>query len=255
MAAQHTPNRAGDGASHAWTAPGFTVRLAGALLALAVSAVHVADQGGVTALASPDWIGWGYRLIEAGGVLTAIALLLAPMAPPPARSARPVWSALARRPGWAAGVLLGTGPFLAYIASRTVGMPGDPRDVGNWNHWVGTVSLLAEASLVALSVSMLLPLRHPDRQQVAHSGRRRHAEVAQPPGRSGRKARASCGPAARSLSGTSSSLRCPARPARRTPARPHCRRAVRDVRLRPRHPGPARPSRDHGEKQVPAAAG
>jgi hypothetical protein len=63
-----------------WTAPGgasargaaapeVAVRLAGALLALAVAAVHVADQGGVTAFNSPDWIGWGYRLIEVGGVL------------------------------------------------------------------------------------------------------------------------------------------------------------------------------------------
>jgi hypothetical protein len=210
------------------------VRLAGALLALAVSAVHVADQGAVTALASPDWIGWGYRLIEVGGVLTAIALLLAPMAPPPARSARPVWSALPHRLGWAAGVLLGAGPFLAYIVSRTVGMPGDPRDVGNWRHWAGTVSLLTEASLVTLSVSMLVSLRHSDRQHVAHAGRRHHAEVTHLPGRSGRKAGGSCGPAApRSHSSTSPSPQCLARPARRAPARPHCRSLSRGRSPRP----------------------
>jgi hypothetical protein len=46
--------------------PGIAVRLAGAMLALAVAAVHVADQGGVTTLTSPHWIGWGYRLIEVG---------------------------------------------------------------------------------------------------------------------------------------------------------------------------------------------
>jgi hypothetical protein len=56
-------------------------------------------------------------------------------------------------------VLLGTGPFVAYVASRTVGVPGDPSDVGNWGYWVGTVSLFAEAALVALSVGMLLTLR------------------------------------------------------------------------------------------------
>ena len=61
------------------TAPDVAVRLAGALLALAVSAVHVADQGGVTALNSPAWMGWGYRLIEVGGVLTALVLLLSLM--------------------------------------------------------------------------------------------------------------------------------------------------------------------------------
>ena len=37
------------------------VYMVGALLALGVAAVHVADQGGVTAFTSPDWIGWSYR--------------------------------------------------------------------------------------------------------------------------------------------------------------------------------------------------
>jgi hypothetical protein len=132
------------------TVPEVTVRVAGAMLALAVAAVHVADQGGVTAFTSPGWIGWGYRLIEAGGVATALVLLLP----------RPAWLGPAWA-GWAAGVLLGVGPFVAYIASRTVGVPGDPGDVGNWGYWVGTVSLLVEASLMALSVSMLPVLRRP----------------------------------------------------------------------------------------------
>jgi hypothetical protein len=124
--------------------PDVAVRAVGAMLALAVAAVHVADQGGITAFTSPDWIGWGYRLIEAGGVLTALTLLVPRRALPGPAGA-----------GWAAGVLLGTGPFIAYILSRTVGVPGDPGDVGNWGYWVGTVSLLVEAALVALSVSML----------------------------------------------------------------------------------------------------
>ena len=46
------------------TVPDVAVRFAGAMLALAVAAVHVADQGGVTALNSPAWIGWSYRLID-----------------------------------------------------------------------------------------------------------------------------------------------------------------------------------------------
>jgi hypothetical protein len=56
-------------------------------------------------------------------------------------------------------VLLGAGPFLAYVASRTGGVPGDPGDVGNWGYWVGTVSLVVEAALVVLSAGMLLALR------------------------------------------------------------------------------------------------
>jgi hypothetical protein len=139
---------AGSATARGVAAPAVPAWLVGALLALAVAAVHVADQGGITALASPDWIGWGYRLIEAGGVVTAVILCW-----PPAARLWPAWL------GWAAGVLLGAGPFTAYVASRTVGVPGDPGDVGNWGYWVGTVSLLLEAALVVLSTSMLLALR------------------------------------------------------------------------------------------------
>lgn len=129
-------------------APQIAVRSVGALLAVAVAAVHVADQGGITAMAGPAWIGWGYRLIEAGALLTALVLL----APRPAWLG-PEWL------GWAAGVLLGLGPFAGYVASRTIGVPGDPGDVGNWGYWVGTVSLLVEAALIMLSAGMLLALR------------------------------------------------------------------------------------------------
>jgi len=126
----------------------ISMRLVGALLALAIAAVHVADQGGVTVLNSPAWLGWAFRLIEVGGVLTALVLLVP----------RPAWLGPAWL-GWAAGALLGAGPFTGYIATRTVGLPGDPGDVGNWGYWVGTVSLLAEVALVVLSVSVLLTLR------------------------------------------------------------------------------------------------
>ena len=156
MAQQTMAGRTGRGGASAGgvAVPEVAVRLVAALLALAVAAVHVADQGGVTALTSPAWIGWSYRLIEVGGVLTALALLV----PRPTRLG-PAWLGSARL-GWAAAVLLGVGPFVAYVASRTVGVPGDPSDVGNWGYWVGTVSLFVEAALVALSVGMLLALRH-----------------------------------------------------------------------------------------------
>ena len=53
-------------------------------------------------------------------------------------------------------MLLGACPFIGYIATRTVGIPGDPQDVGNWGYWIGTVSLIVEAALVTLSAGMLL---------------------------------------------------------------------------------------------------
>jgi len=146
MTQQETTQRLGihGGEARVNAAPEISVRLVGALLALAVATVHIADQGTITALTSPHWIGWGYRFIEVGGVLTAFAVLLS----------RPAWL------GWAAGVLLGIGPFIGYIASRSVGVPGDPGDVGNWGYWVGTVSLFIEAALVVLSATMLLALRN-----------------------------------------------------------------------------------------------
>jgi hypothetical protein len=125
------------------TPPAYLLRVVAALLALSITAVHVADQGGVTAFTSPDWLGWSYRLIEAGGIAAALALL----------APRPAW------PGWAAGLLLGAGPFLGYLASRTIGVPSDPGDVGNWGDWVGTASLLIEAALIILSASLLLARR------------------------------------------------------------------------------------------------
>ena len=122
--------------------PELAMRLVGAFLALAVAGVHVADQGGIAAFNSPpDWIGWAFRLIEVGAVLTALLLLLP----------RSGWF------GWAAGALLGIGPFVSYVASRSIGLPGDHQDVGNWGYWVGTVSLMVEAALVVLCAGMLLP--------------------------------------------------------------------------------------------------
>lgn len=145
MAQQAMAGRTRAGREGAWlaAAPEMSVRLVGALLALAISTVHVADQGSITTLASPDWIGWGYRLIEVGGVLTAAALLLP-------------WT---RRLGWAAGALLGFGPFAGYLLTRSVGVPGDSGDVGNWGYWVGTVSLVIEAALMVLCAGMLLAHR------------------------------------------------------------------------------------------------
>jgi hypothetical protein len=126
----------------------FGVRAVGAMLALAVATVHVADQGGILSIADPHWIGWGYRAIEVGGILTALVLLVPHRLVP-----GPAWLR------WTAALLLGVGPLLGYLASRTIGLPGDPGDVGNWGYWVGTVSLLIEAALIMLSVSMVRAFR------------------------------------------------------------------------------------------------
>ena len=68
--------------------PEAGIRVLGALLAIAIATAHVADQGGITDFLGPDWLGWAYRVIEVGGVLTALALL----------------SPRSAKVGWAAGV-------------------------------------------------------------------------------------------------------------------------------------------------------
>lgn len=175
---EEASGRAGTSRAGSTYVPDLAVRLCGALLALAISTVHVADQGGVTAMADPSWIGWSYRAIEIGGVLTAIAVLV-PWASLLSRSPLLPWSSGL---GWAAGVLLGIGPFIAYIASRSVGVPGDQGDVGNWGDWLGTVSLFVEAAMVVLSVAVLLAIWQSTRSAsaAASAGRLRLSTVRQP---------------------------------------------------------------------------
>lgn len=90
----------------------------------------------------PWWLGWGYRLVEAGGVLTALVLL-----------ARPRWM-----PAWIAAFFVGFGPFTAYLLTRLAGLPGDPGDFGNWGDPLGTASLLVEGTLMVIAISAILHL-------------------------------------------------------------------------------------------------
>ena len=79
------------------------------------------------------------------------------------REPRQKWSAWV---GWAAAALLGAGPFVAYVVSRSVGLPGDHGDVGDWGYWVGTVSLVIEAALIVLGITMLMAYRQRSGQRL-----------------------------------------------------------------------------------------
>jgi hypothetical protein len=160
--------------------PDIAVRLCGALLALAIAAAHVADQGGVTKMAD-GWIGWGYRLIEIGAILTAIVMLVPwPTLLAGSASSKPALAARSAELGWAAGVLLGIVPFISYIATRTVGLPGDSADVGNWGDWLGTLSLFVEAAMVTLSIAVVLAIWQSARSTQASAGQLRLGAVRQP---------------------------------------------------------------------------
>jgi hypothetical protein len=119
------------------TAP-LPVSLAAFALLLAVGLVHVQDQGGFIGGVEPLYMKVGYYAVEVGAAI-CIPIVL--------RN---------RTAGWALAALVSIGPFVAYILSRSVGLPGDPDDVGNWGYTLGTVSLAVEGGLFVLSITCLL---------------------------------------------------------------------------------------------------
>jgi hypothetical protein len=58
---------------------------------------------------------------------------------------------------WALVGLLGVTPAIAYVLTRTVGLPFDTGDVGNWGDQLGIASLFVE-SLVVFSAAWALRL-------------------------------------------------------------------------------------------------
>lgn len=139
------------------------VRGLAALLCLGVVAIHVIDQGGIPGDKTPTYVGVGYYLLEAAGVLAAVLLV---------RRSTP-------QRGWllAGGVALG--PFLGYVLSRGPGLPGYRDDVGNWGEPLGVVSLIVEGLLFALAVVCVVGARRrpaaladePERRSAELSGR------------------------------------------------------------------------------------
>jgi hypothetical protein len=107
-------------------------------LCLAIAVIHIQDQGGFLGNVSPEWIAIGYYLVEAVAAITALLF------------ARQVAVA------WILGLAVSGGPAIAYLLSRSVGLPGASGDIGNWGYLLGTVSLIVEGTLFALCATVLL---------------------------------------------------------------------------------------------------
>ena len=101
-----------------------------------VALIHVLDAHD-TFVSSP-YKGALYLGLIGGTLLTAAALLRG-------SDAR----------AWAAAGALSIGAFLAFVYSRTVGLPGGADDIGNWWEPLGLASLFVEGCVVALSASVL----------------------------------------------------------------------------------------------------
>lgn len=114
------------------------VVIIGAVLAVAVTVIHVLDQGGVTELKDPAYLGYGYWVLELGGLVCA-ALLFSP----------------ARRIGWVLALGLAVGPLVGIIVSRSVGLPDATDDIGNWFEPLGVIAMIVEAALLVLALMAL----------------------------------------------------------------------------------------------------
>jgi uncharacterized membrane protein (DUF2068 family) len=101
---------------------------------LAIGVIHILDAVGT--YQSTRWIFWAYMALIVAAVPVAMSLLQWP-------------SSL----GWAAAAGIALAPLAGYLWSRTIGLPGDAPDVGNWLCTLGMASLFVESWLLALCVT------------------------------------------------------------------------------------------------------
>jgi hypothetical protein len=141
-------------------------RILGAVLCLAVAAIHVKDQGGIPGSEDPAYIHYLFLALEAGAVIVAVALLVAP--------SRAVWSLAA---------LVALAPIVGYVLTRGPGLPDATDDKGNWGEPLGVASLVVEGLLLILSLAML---RARERVAPAAGERFRRRETERAPEPAGR---------------------------------------------------------------------
>ncbi|GAB2729234.1 hypothetical protein [Kitasatospora kifunensis] len=123
-------------------------RLLAALLCLAVSWIHVQDQGGFPGDKTPHYVGIGYYLLEAAGVVCALLLLAGSRLRVSRSDAYPAEWLLA------AGVALG--PLLGFVLSRGPGLPEYSDDKGNWTEPLALASVAVEGVLLVMAAVALL---------------------------------------------------------------------------------------------------
>ena len=123
----------------------LAARVAASVLAVLVTVIHVSDQGGLTALKEPAYVGQGYRLLELAGVVVAVLLLLAPMRQ--------------RFLGWLLALGVAVGPIVGFVLSRGPGLPSYVDDKGNWTELLGLQALTVEAVLLTLAGVVVLARR------------------------------------------------------------------------------------------------
>jgi membrane protease YdiL (CAAX protease family) len=115
-------------------------RAAGVIALAAVAIIHVSDLSDT--LEEIPLIGYGYLLLIAATLATAAMLMTVP-----------------GPRVWALANLVASGAILAYVLSRTTGLPTDTLDVGNWNCALGTAAISTETLIVLLAAWRMQPQR------------------------------------------------------------------------------------------------
>jgi hypothetical protein len=119
---------------------GRSLALPAAAALIAVSVVHLVDGPG----SLPDQFYIGALELALATACVPLCLLM---------MMRPT------RPLWTAALALNLAALAAFVASRTVGLPGSTDDIGNWGQLLGVVNLLSEGALIAIALTALRP-RH-----------------------------------------------------------------------------------------------
>jgi len=56
---------------------------------------------------------------------------------------------------WAAAAMLASGAIVAFVVSRTIGLPQGADDIGNWTEPLGLASLFVEGTVLVLAAAVL----------------------------------------------------------------------------------------------------
>jgi hypothetical protein len=121
-------------------ARGYIARSVAIMGLVGVALIHLVDSG--SKFAETPYVFWMYVALMVVSLGVAGLLLHTES-----------WRA------WAmAGGLAGTA-ILGYVLSRTAGLPGASKDVGNWSEPLGLASLFIEGCIVALALYRLFMLR------------------------------------------------------------------------------------------------
>jgi hypothetical protein len=129
---------------------------------LGLALIHVLDA--IPAFSQLPYKGWMYTALIVGAVAVAGMLV--------GRPSRLVWAACG-------GIVLGA--IIAFVYSRTVGLPGAADDIGNWAEPLGVAALFVEGAVLAVAgyaVAAATPVRVSPQRLPQSAGRPASSEPA-----------------------------------------------------------------------------